>query len=132
MERKKRSKGRGWESCYVKKIYGVFGVEMRAYGQKLVKFCTQTHRRVSFSSIDVIKLRYALVGYCLYSDFHHACLKFIWVVVVYHYCTNNHVCGSVGSEKLFRQGCTMVQYPVWIRGRVHISVKTLRRVAAKL
>ena len=52
MERKKRSKGRGWESCYVKKIYGMFGVEMRAYGQKLVKFCTQTHRRVSFSSID--------------------------------------------------------------------------------
>ena len=35
--------GRGWESCYVKKIYGMFGVEMRAYGQKLVKFCTQTH-----------------------------------------------------------------------------------------
>ena len=43
MERKKRSKGRGWESCCVKKIYGTFGVEMRAYGQKLVKFCTQTH-----------------------------------------------------------------------------------------
>ena len=47
MERKKRSKGRGWESCYVKKMYGTFGVEMRAYGQKLVKFCkhtdTQTH-----------------------------------------------------------------------------------------
>ena len=39
MERKKRSKGRGWESCYVKKIYGTFGVEMRAYGQKFVKFC---------------------------------------------------------------------------------------------
>ena len=32
------------ESCYVKKIYGTFGVEMRAYGQKLVTFCTQTHR----------------------------------------------------------------------------------------
>ena len=43
MERKKRPKGRGWESCYVKKIYGAFGVEMRAYGQKLVKFCTHTH-----------------------------------------------------------------------------------------
>ena len=55
MEHKKRSKGRGWESCYVKKIYGMFGVEMRAYGQKLVKFCTQTHRRVSFSSIDEYK-----------------------------------------------------------------------------
>ena len=45
MERKKRSKGRGWESCYVKKIYGTFGVEMRAYGQKLVKFCTRTDTR---------------------------------------------------------------------------------------
>ena len=43
MERKKRSKGRGWESCCVKKNYGTFGVEMRAYGQKLVKFCTHTH-----------------------------------------------------------------------------------------
>ena len=35
MESKKRSKGRGWESCYVKKIYGTFGVEM-------VKFCKHT------------------------------------------------------------------------------------------
>ena len=52
MERKKRSKGRGWESCYVKKIYGTFGVEMRSYGQKLVKLCTHTHTRVSYSSID--------------------------------------------------------------------------------
>ena len=60
MERKKRSKGRGWESCYVKKIYGTFGVEMRAYGQKLVQFCKHTHThtltraRVSYSSIDVL------------------------------------------------------------------------------
>ena len=54
MERKKRSKGRGWESCYVKTIYGTFGVEMRAYGQKLVQFCTHTHTRVSFSSIDTV------------------------------------------------------------------------------
>ena len=54
MERKKRSKGRGWESCYVKKIYGTFGVEMRAYGQKLVKFCTHTHTRLSYSSIDLV------------------------------------------------------------------------------
>ena len=49
MERKKRSKGRGWESCCVKKIYGTFGVEMRAYGQKLVKFCTQTHTQTGQS-----------------------------------------------------------------------------------
>ena len=47
MERKKRSKGRGWESCYVKKIYGTFGVEMRAYGQKFVEFCTHTHTHVT-------------------------------------------------------------------------------------
>ena len=47
MERKKRPKGRGWESCYVKKIDGMFGVEMRAYGQKLVKFYTHTHTRQS-------------------------------------------------------------------------------------
>ena len=57
MERKKRSKGRGWESCYVKKNYGTFGVEMRSYGQKLVKLCTHTHThtRVSYSSIDTAK-----------------------------------------------------------------------------
>ena len=44
MERKKRSKGRGWESCYVKKIYGMFGVEMRASGQKIGQILhTHTH-----------------------------------------------------------------------------------------
>ena len=38
----------------MKKIYGTFGVEMRAYGQKLIKFCThtQTDRHVNLSSID--------------------------------------------------------------------------------
>ena len=44
---KKQSKGRGWESCYVKKIYGTFGVEMRAYGQKFVTFCTHTRARLT-------------------------------------------------------------------------------------
>ena len=53
MERKKRSKGRGWESCYVKKTYGTFGVEMRAYGQKLVKFCKHTHRHTHASKLVV-------------------------------------------------------------------------------
>ena len=43
MERKKRSKCSGWECCYANKIFGTFGVEMRAFGQKLVKFCTLTH-----------------------------------------------------------------------------------------
>ena len=52
MERKKRSKGRGWESCYVKKIYGTFGVEMRAYGQKLVKFCKHTDASKLVVEID--------------------------------------------------------------------------------
>ena len=46
----------------MKKMYGMFGVEMRAYGQKLVKFCThtQTDTRVNLSSIDV--------GYQMYDD----------------------------------------------------------------
>ena len=43
MERKKRSKGSVWEFCYANKIFGTFGVEMRASGQKLVKFGTLTH-----------------------------------------------------------------------------------------
>ena len=47
--KKKRSKISALESCYAYRIYGTFGVEMRAYGQKLVKFCTQTHRRVNSS-----------------------------------------------------------------------------------
>ena len=42
MERKKRSKCSGWECCYAEKKIGTFGVEMRACGQKLVKFCTHT------------------------------------------------------------------------------------------
>ncbi len=67
MERKKRSKGRGWESCFVKKIYGMFGVEMRAYGQKLVQFCKHTHTRVSYSSNSSIDY-YIPVGVNLFSD----------------------------------------------------------------
>ena len=43
MERKKRSKGSVWEFCYANKIFGTFGVEMRAPGHKLIKFCTLTH-----------------------------------------------------------------------------------------
>ena len=35
------------ESCYMKTNYGTFGVEMRAYGQKLVKFCTHTHTHIT-------------------------------------------------------------------------------------
>ena len=41
------------------KNFGTFGVEMRAYGQKLVKFCTHTHTRLSYSSrfIEMIWLK---------------------------------------------------------------------------
>ena len=45
MERKKRSKGSVWEFCYANKIFGTYGFEIRACGQKLVKFCTHTHNR---------------------------------------------------------------------------------------
>ena len=37
----------------MKKIYGTFVVEMRAYGQKLVKFCKHTDTPGNLSSIDV-------------------------------------------------------------------------------
>ena len=43
MERKKRSKGSVWEFCYANKIFGTFGDEIRALGQKLVKFCAHTN-----------------------------------------------------------------------------------------
>ena len=43
MERKKRSKGSVWEFCYANKFFGTFGDEIKAYGQKLVKFCAHTH-----------------------------------------------------------------------------------------
>ena len=50
--KKKRSKISALESCYANRIYGTFGVEMRAYGQKLVKFCTQTHRRANLRDTE--------------------------------------------------------------------------------
>ena len=68
MERKKRSKGRGWESCYVKKIYGTFGVEMRAYGQKLVKFCTHTHTGASPIVVTMYSVCIYIVRRCCYCD----------------------------------------------------------------
>ena len=43
MEHKKRSKGSVWEFCYANKIFGTFGDEIKACGQKLVKFCAHTH-----------------------------------------------------------------------------------------
>ena len=38
MERKKRSKGSVWELCYANKIFGTFGVEMRATGRNWSNF----------------------------------------------------------------------------------------------
>ena len=38
----------------MKKIYGTFGVEMRAYGQKLVKFCTHTHAAKLVVEIKIV------------------------------------------------------------------------------
>ena len=43
MERKKRSKGSVWEFCYANKIFGTFGDEIKALGQKLVKLGGHTH-----------------------------------------------------------------------------------------
>ena len=40
--KKKRSKISGLESCYANRIYVLIGVELRPYGQKLVKFWTPT------------------------------------------------------------------------------------------
>ena len=70
MERKKRSKGRGWESCYVKKIYGTFGVEMRAYGQNWSNFAhthTHTHTHTHAAKL-VVEIRCAISYNVLSSD----------------------------------------------------------------
>ena len=49
-----RPKVADWKVA-VKKIYGTFGVEMRAYGQKLVKFCTHTRsHRYRFQNIAAL------------------------------------------------------------------------------
>ena len=56
MERKKRSKGRGWERCYVKKIYGTFGVEMRAYGAEIgpiLQTHTHTHTHAAILVVEI-------------------------------------------------------------------------------
>ncbi len=41
----------------MKKIYGTFGVEMRAYGQKLVKFCTHTHAAKLVVEMEHVKAK---------------------------------------------------------------------------
>ena len=53
MERKKWSKGSVWGFCYANKIFGTFGFEMRACGQKLVKFCILTHTHTTAAKLLV-------------------------------------------------------------------------------
>ena len=63
MERKKRSKGSLCEFCYANKIFGTFGDEIKACGQKLVKFCahTNTHTHAAKLVVEIantnIKMR---------------------------------------------------------------------------
>ena len=40
----------------MKKIYGTFGVEMRAYGQKLVKFCKHTDTHASKLVVEILAI----------------------------------------------------------------------------
>ena len=54
MERKKRSKGRVWEFCYANKIFGTYGFEIRACGQKLVKFCAHTHTHTHTTAAKLV------------------------------------------------------------------------------
>ena len=42
----------------MKKIYGTFGVEMRAYGQKFVKFCTHTRAHAAKLVVEITNLYY--------------------------------------------------------------------------
>ena len=64
-----------------KKYYGTFGVEMRAYGQKLVKFCTHTHTHThtrarvaklvveiteSWANNDITNAELGLEGYVMF------------------------------------------------------------------
>ena len=53
MEHKKRSKGSLWEFCYAKKKFGTFGDEIKACGQKLVKFCAHTHTHTRAAKLVV-------------------------------------------------------------------------------
>ena len=53
MERKKRSKGSVWEFCYGNKFFGTYGFEIRACGQKLVKFCAHTHTHTTAAKLVV-------------------------------------------------------------------------------
>ena len=62
MERQKRSKGSVWEFCYANKIFGTFGDEIKACGQKLVKFCTHTH--AAKLVVEISANRHTIGGAC--------------------------------------------------------------------
>ena len=76
MERKKRSKGSGWECCYANKIFETFGVEMRASGQKLVKCCADTHTRASKLVVEIIILLTSLLLGLTYTFWEYLCACF--------------------------------------------------------
>ena len=59
MERKKRSKGSVWEFCYANKIFGTYGFEIRALGQKLVNFCAHTNTHTTAAKLVVRIMAYA-------------------------------------------------------------------------
>ena len=66
MERKKRSKGSVWEFCYANKIFGTYGFEIRACGQKLVKFCAHTHTTSAKLVVRILGWGPALYQYTLH------------------------------------------------------------------
>ena len=81
MERKKRSKSSGWECCYANKIFVTFGVEMRAYGQKLIKFCTHTDTHTHAAKL-VVRIYYCypnettnIIAHQRLYNYHHLPFK---------------------------------------------------------
>ena len=72
MERKKRPKGSVWEYCYANKIFGMYGFEIRACGQKLVKFCahTNTHTHTTAAKLVVRLCMYGRMNGHAYKHAH--------------------------------------------------------------
>ena len=54
MERKKRSKGSGWECCYAKKKFGTFGVEMRASTGRNWSTFARTHTHAAKLVVEIV------------------------------------------------------------------------------
>ena len=66
--KKKRSKISGLESCYADRIYVLIGVELRPYGQKLVKFCTHTHTHTHARAAKLVVEILALLTCSTFDD----------------------------------------------------------------